>query len=233
MSEKLDGVRAIWTGSELFSRNGKKFVAPKWFMNQLPNVVLDGELYISRGAFQQTAGIVRKKTPIDAEWQVIRYCVFDAPECKGGFETRLTFCSEILAGCAVAEVVKHKACVSPEHLNKFFSDLISIGAEGIMLRRPNSAYEQSRSDSLLKFKPLDSDEAVIVGYHPGEGKYKGLLGALVCNWKGNMVKLGTGLSDTLRTVPPKIGIKVTFSFQGLTDGGIPRFPVFVAERNYE
>ena len=170
MSEKLDGVRAIWTGAQLMSRNGNKFYAPDWFTAQLPaGVMLDGELYIDHGAFQKTVGTVRKKNPIDAEWQAIRYCVFDAPECKGGFETRLTFCSEILAGCAVAEVVKHKACASPEHLDKFFSDLVSIGAEGIMLRRPGSAYEQCRSDSLLKLKPLNSDEAEIVGYQEGEG----------------------------------------------------------------
>ena len=43
ISEKLDGVRSVWTGTELLSRNGKKFFAPEWFTRQLPaGVVLDG-----------------------------------------------------------------------------------------------------------------------------------------------------------------------------------------------
>ena len=36
MSEKLDGVRAIWTGSKLIIRNGNEFHAPAWFLAQLP-----------------------------------------------------------------------------------------------------------------------------------------------------------------------------------------------------
>ena len=234
MSEKLDGVRAIWTGSELLSRNGNKLIAPAWFIEQLPSgIILDGELYIGRNKFQQTVSAVRKKDPIKSEWQFIRYCVFDAPECEGGFETRLIFCSGILSSCAIAKVVKHEICRSAAHLKNVFDALVFKGAEGIMLRRPNSKYEQRRSDCLLKYKPIESDEAEIVGYQNGEGKYTGMLGALICNWKGKIVQLGTGITDALRYVPPKIGVKVTFSFHGLTDGGIPRFPVFIGERNYE
>ena len=33
--------------------------------------------------------------------------------------------------------------------------------------------------------------------------------------------------------PPDIGALVTFSFFELTDGGLPRFPAFVATRDYE
>ena len=234
MSEKLDGVRAIWTGSDFLSRNGKKFFAPAWFTDQLPTgEKLDGELYITRGAFQQTVSVVRKKKPIDAEWKAVRYCVFDAPECRGGFESRLKFCSEILAGCAVAEVVKHEVCKSRTHLDEFFSGLISIGAEGVMLRRTGSAYEHSRSGNLLKFKSFDSEEAEVVGHHPGEGKHLGRLGALICLWQDKIFKVGTGLSDALRTSPPSIGAQVSFKYQGLTDGGAPRFPVFLSEKNYE
>jgi DNA ligase-1 len=31
-SEKLDGVRCYWNGKVLYSRNGNKFYAPKWFL---------------------------------------------------------------------------------------------------------------------------------------------------------------------------------------------------------
>lgn len=234
MSEKLDGCRAIWNGIELLSRNGNKFNAPEWFTDQLPaGVMLDGELYAGRNAFQYSVGIIRKKIPVDAEWRTIRYYVFDAPECKGGFEVRIAFCAEILAGCEVAEVVEQAVCKSATHLQSYFSGLVAQGAEGVMLRRPGSEYEQRRSDSLLKFKPYGSDEAEVIGHQSGEGKHQGRLGALICRWRGVVFNVGTGFSDMIRECPPKIGAQVSFMFQGLTDGGVPRFPVFLAERSYE
>ena len=36
MSEKLDGVRANWTGSRFVSRNGNQFFAPAWFTDGFP-----------------------------------------------------------------------------------------------------------------------------------------------------------------------------------------------------
>jgi len=50
MSEKLDGVRALWDGARLVSRNGNEFAAPAWFIAALPaGMALDGELYMGRG----------------------------------------------------------------------------------------------------------------------------------------------------------------------------------------
>lgn len=234
LSEKLDGVRALWNGRTLVSRNGNPFAAPDWFLQQLPrDLALDGELFIGRGAFQATVGAVRRKVPIDAEWQRINYRVFDGPETEGGFEQRLAVVAEALRGCSVAKVVEHTPCRNKAHLQAFFIDLTSAGAEGVMLRQPGSAYEPKRSASLLKYKPFDSDEATVIGHETGTGKNAGLLGALVCRWKDKVFRVGTGLSDALRLCPPAIGAAVTFGFCGLTDGGLPRFPTFVACRDYE
>jgi len=236
MSEKLDGVRAVWNGSELLSRNGNKFFAPDWFFNQLPaGIILDGELFIGRGCFQQTVSIVRKKKPIDIEWQTIRYCVFDAPEATGGFAARLTFAEDIIKNrkIKIAEVVNHVPCRNEAHLREFSAALCAEGAEGVMLRKSDSCYEQKRSGNLLKFKSESSDEAEVIDYQPGEGKHAGALGALICKWKGIIFNLGTGFTDVIRDNPPQIGSRVTFKFQELTNAGVPRFPVFIAERNYE
>jgi DNA ligase-1 len=43
MSEKLDGVRGYWTGSQMISRSGQAFVTPPWFTRDFPSVPLDGE----------------------------------------------------------------------------------------------------------------------------------------------------------------------------------------------
>src|SRR5262245_61120536 len=54
MSEKLDGVRAYWDGKQFLSRQGNLYHAPAWFTAGLPEVPLDGELWIDRKKFQRT-----------------------------------------------------------------------------------------------------------------------------------------------------------------------------------
>lgn len=233
MSEKLDGVRALWDGENLISRSGNVFAAPDWFKAALPALPLDGELYIGRQMFQTTVGIVRKKNPIDAEWQRIQYKVFDAPMQDGGFEQRLAVAQAALSGNSVAQIVEQTACTGKVHLAAMFDELVAHGAEGLMLRRPRSAYEQNRTNSLLKYKPFETDEACVIGHQAGEGRLAGMVGALICLWKGKQFQVGTGMNDKTRQHAPSIGAAITFGFQGITDGGIPRFPVFVAERNYE
>ena len=45
MSEKYDGMRLYWNGSNLYTRQGKKVKAPESFTSQLPGIALDGELW--------------------------------------------------------------------------------------------------------------------------------------------------------------------------------------------
>jgi len=85
----------------------------------------------------------------------------------------------------------------------------------------------------LKIKRMQTAEAKIVGYKEGNGKHLGRIGALICKYKGKLIRLGTGLTDQQREIPPRIGTKVTFSFFELTTAGMPRFPVFLAKRDYE
>ncbi len=88
LSEKLDGVRAYWDGTSLISRLGNRFHAPDWFLAGLPEIPLDGELWIGRKAFQRTVGIVRRQDKTEL-WKQVRYVAFDAPAFDGAFEGRL------------------------------------------------------------------------------------------------------------------------------------------------
>src|SRR5437899_1961058 len=90
MSEKLDGVRAYWDGKQFLSRQGNLFHAPDWFIEGLPDVPLDGELWIERKKFQRTVSIVRRQDKNEL-WREVRYVVFDAPAAGGGFEARTAF----------------------------------------------------------------------------------------------------------------------------------------------
>ena len=76
VSEKLDGVRAVWDGRRLRFRSGKPIHAPAWFVDALPAQPLDGELWIGRRSFERVSGIVRKEIPVDTEWRQVRYMVF-------------------------------------------------------------------------------------------------------------------------------------------------------------
>ena len=88
MSEKLDGVRAYWTGKEFLSRRGNLYHAPAWFCAGLPNEPLDGEIWMDRKKFQRTVAIVRRQDKSD-HWKDLRFRVFDAPEAGAAFEERI------------------------------------------------------------------------------------------------------------------------------------------------
>ena len=83
VSEKLDGVRAIWDGKELRFRSGLFINAPRWFVASLPNEPLDGELWMGRGTFDTLSGAVRKAEPRDAEWKKISLMVLQRIKING------------------------------------------------------------------------------------------------------------------------------------------------------
>lgn len=96
MSEKLDGVRCFWTGTTMYSRNGNRFFFPKFFTKGWPKSQMDGELFIDRGKFSQTLSAVRKGSPIDSEWEKVKYLVFDAPGLKQPFKDRLKTMEKVI-----------------------------------------------------------------------------------------------------------------------------------------
>ena len=233
MSEKLDGVRAYWDGRRFVSRLGNEYHAPAWFTAGLPEFALDGELWLARKAFQRTVSVVRRHDGGEA-WRDVRFLVFDAPGHDGDFEARMRHYHDALERRrpGFASALAHEVCGGPEHLQRELTRVEALGGEGLMLRRPGSRYEVGRSRSLLKVKSFHDDEARVVGHQPGTGRHKGRLGALLVELRdGTRFALGTGLSDAERSAPPPVGALVTFRYQELSDGGVPRFPSFVGVRH--
>jgi len=229
MSEKLDGVRAYWDGRQFLSRQGNIFHAPDWFVSGLPDAALDGELWIGRKQFQRTVSIVRRQDKSD-HWKEVRFLVFDAPRSTGGFEERLKFLAATpMAGQQpYARLHEHCRCKGLPQLREELARVESLGGEGLMLRQPGSAYEVGRSFTLLKIKSFRDAEAVVLSHQPGKGRFKGMLGALGVQLPdGTEFSVGTGFSDAQRMNPPPVGSVITFRFQELSDGGVPRFPSFV------
>jgi DNA ligase-1 len=232
LSEKLDGCRAWWDGTRFLSRKGNVFHAPDWFTEGLPNLPLDGELWLARKAFQRTISIVRRQDKSD-HWREIRYLVFDVPTLAGPFEERLTHVREYLASGRppYAAAHEHRPCQGLAHLREELARVTALGGEGLMLRQPGSSYEAGRSSTLLKVKTFHDAEARVVEHLPGTGRHKGRLGALAVELPdGTSFSIGTGFSDAERDNPPAVGTVVTFRYQELSDRGVPRFPSFVRVR---
>jgi len=106
LSEKLDGMRAVWDGgvsrgvpcdqvpwanvekdgryleqriaTGMWSRYGKAIYIPDAWYNHLPQYPLDGELWAGRGRFQYVMSTVKSLQPGPA-WDTIQYRVFESP----------------------------------------------------------------------------------------------------------------------------------------------------------
>jgi len=231
MSEKLDGVRALWTGEGFVSRLGNIYHAPDWFIEDLPKVPLDGELWMGRGLFQKTVSVARRQDKSDL-WKDIRFVMFDAPDASGRFEERMDYMhSEFSSSLKYASVLEHVVCEGLVHLETELRRVEALSGEGLMLREPGSEYIRSRSSTLLKVKTFHDAEAKVIGYKGGQGRHRNRVGALeLITPKGVKFFAGTGLSDAERESPPEIGALVTYRFQELTDQGVPRFPTYVGVR---
>lgn len=232
-SEKLDGVRAIWDGHSLRFRSGNPVHAPRWFVDALPKVPLDGELWLGRGQFERLSGLVRKEVPVDAEWREVRYMIFELPGAPGTFAERAAAIRALVRDAKLPWLreIEQFSLVDRGALERKLREVVKAGGEGLMLHRADAPYVTGRSDVLLKVKPWADAEAVVIAHQPGKGKYAGQLGALrVRAADGREFDLGTGFSDAERRDPPPVGATVTYRYRELTAGGQPRFASFLRVR---
>ena len=237
-SEKLDGVRAIWDTDTLYTRNGNEIFAPGWFTRALPRgIMLDGELYIGRGKFEQLSGTVRKHSPIDEEWRNVKYLVFDSPSVHQNFYERLAAIQNEFEQCPyvdwdIVQLVDQFKLNTDKELDVKLDEIVLVGGEGIILREIAALYESGRSESLLKVKPVQDAEAIVLGYKEGKGRNEGRLGSLYCRKIDEHIHFNcSGMSDAVRDNPPPVGSVITYQFSGWTRYGRPRHPRFLRVRN--
>lgn len=232
ISEKYDGIRCLWDGHQLISRNGKVFNAPNWFIQSLPqDIALDGELWSGYNTLEKTVGIVRSK---HADWSGVKFMIFDTINKRTASKRY-----QLLSAWASAsgfdshiQIVKQRTCPTKTQLNTFECEVIKRGGEGLVLKDADSEYEMGeRSPYLLKLKRFKQDEANIISIK--HNATTGLMNTIECRYKGKTFKIGSGFSDKLRRTPPKVGTSVSFNFSGTTRLGTPRCASFVSVRNYE
>ena len=205
LSEKWDGIRAIWDGHKFISRgssvgNPKVYTyVPEWFTLLMPpGIALDGEMWIARGEFSKVSALSNLKPgsklsekQIDEKWNNVKYKVFDLPGNNKPFEERMKFLQTIIKDrCELWKKENDTECQleftnqikieSMEQLIDIYKSITQQGAEGVMLRAPGSPYELKRSKYLLKYKIKEDSEAIVKKYIQGDGRLQGLLGSLRC-----------------------------------------------------
>jgi DNA ligase-1 len=229
VSEKYDGVRALWDGRVLRHRSGRAVSAPPSFIAALPAAPLDGELWLGRGRFDALSARVRRAEPDERDWREVRYMVFDTPVDGLPFAMRLERLGALVPHLpARVEVAPQWRVADRVELERVLARTVAGGGEGLMLHVADAAYAPGRGEALLKLKPHLDAEAVVVAHRAGTGKYRGLVGALeVESAQGRRFFVGSGLSDAMRREPPAIGTTVTYRYRELTPSGLPRFATYL------
>lgn len=231
-SEKLDGWRAYFRGGRMYSRSGRPLDAPSFWKKNIPSgMVLDGELFLGRGTFQQLSSMLRSKQTTDDEWRQIEFHVFDVDEKTARpFAQRYQRLATLVSSCQTKgfcplRLVDQRRFGSESELLRWASVIIAEGGEGLMIRDPVAPYIHGRTDRLLKIKEVDDAEAKIVGL---DLRDNGQLRALIVDDGIARFRLGTGFNDDERQqIPFVLGDFVTFTFNGRTKGGVPRHARFL------
>lgn len=225
LSEKLDGQRCFWDGgisrgklksdiywantakdsryvdtqyaTGLWSRYGNVIHAPDEWLDKLPKMPLDGELYLPYDR-QTLRTIIARLDPNPNEWREVFYYVFDIPcmsvMLKEG-EIKTTNFKKVLKPdlkfddrpedfrhnykilCDLEEspyirVVDQQKLpmqtnLAEEMIREELEAVTNMGGEGVMLRNPDSYWVPWRTHDLVKVKKLSDMEGTVIGYTTG------------------------------------------------------------------
>jgi DNA ligase 1 len=259
---KLDGHRMLAikeNGSiSFFTRQGQVIeglvdIAEE--LKQLPdNYVYDGEVLLrndkglaSKDLYRETTKVTRR----DGIKKNLEFHIFDllpVDEFKQGkskkvYKDRRAELDELFDGkqfewLKKVEVLYHGT--DQDKVEEILKQVVADGQEGVMVSLGNGYYVTKRSDVLLKVKQFHTVDLRCIGVEEGEGKYKGKLGRINVEYKGNIVGVGSGFTDHDREFyfnnPDAIVGKIVevqyFEESQNEDGGVSlRFPVFVRVRD--
>lgn len=218
ITQKLDGVRAVAIVKEnnvkILSRQGVQITGLIEIENELRKLqdgCYDGELLLdnpnnlsSKDLYRQTVSIVNSN--ISNKTNIILN-VFDYVSCKdfiaGGSEIPCTFrkikAYELLKEFDLKYIkpvpILYQGKYDTQIIKKELDKQIELEHEGIMINIANAPYQATRTKNLLKVKAMQDCDLKIIGFEEGTGKNKGTLGAIIVDYKGFKVKVGSGFTD--------------------------------------
>lgn len=262
LTEKLDGTRCVAVVREnevkLFSRQGQPIELVPAVEADLSYIrekvgkdfVMDGELLVtdrdnipSKEQYKRTMMIVGRegiKSGVTYNvFDVLDLDAFECRECDTAYYLRRqrldAYCALLPTNIAVRPLPVLYHGTDTSMIVKHLNIQRALGHEGVMINLADEHYQFTRTNALLKVKVMQDCDLEITGVQEGQGKFSGTLGALVCDYKGTPVGVGSGLTDEMRheiwADPDKyIGRVATIQyFEETNDAdGKPsiRFPVF-------
>lgn len=269
-SRKLDGLRAYYKDGVATSRTNKphKTEPLAHITAQLKQFVdydawvYDGEIiYLNPDGtedFTKAISLARSdnRTP---ECDNLYYCIFDMIQ-KEAFENKTpdvaTFKDEYTRMKAHLGIVEEKRDwyvtsqpnilllkqVDETGLEELQQNRIKYNYEGIMIRNADAHYEYKRSNNIRKIKEMQDTEVKLLGMEAGTGKFANTLGAMVADYNGYELKIGSGFSDEQRKhywqhrdeyVGKYVKVKYFEKTVNQQGGESLRFPIFLCFRDPE
>lgn len=222
VTEKLDGIRAIYIDGEFKSRKGKIINGLDHIKDDIEkitpaDIVLDGELvFVSKDSIDRDVNfrITTKIVNSNMEKKLdIQYKVFDTltvDEFKRGesyslYSERRKILNRLNTNINTLQL-KNISIVpllaQTRELDEVYNllhDIEQTGSEGLMVNF-NEPYKCKRHSGILKMKTMQSIDLEIIGVEEGQGENKGILGNILVNYKDNLVAVGTGFSKHLRQI---------------------------------
>ena len=151
ISEKYDGIRALWNGRDFLTRNGRIIDVPARFKVGIPKFEVDGELWCGRGNFGLAQGMT-KGGANHRGWDSAYFMAFDLPTHWGSFARRAKKLAR-LKPTATMCIVAHAKVRDINSVRWLYESILEDGGEGVMLRDPTAKYVRDRTCDLLKLKP--------------------------------------------------------------------------------
>lgn len=254
---KIDGIRCVADAAagDLASRKGvvfKGFANLKAVIAALPRptegfgsgrLYLDGELFKAGVPFQKLNGLIRKaQHHDDYTLDGMVFLVFDAVDLDhpdAPFSARTEALRTMLAGAdPMIRYLETTVVHSTADVRERMREYLDQGHEGLMLRLSDSPYAiRKRVYALSKLKEFDDAEFEIVGFKEGSADDAGTVVFCCKTADGSQTfwVRPTGSrayrARLFRDGDAHIGKQLTVKYQGVSEDGVPRFPVGKALRD--
>ena len=264
LSQKLNGTNASFYKDRLISRQGKEFTGLQHIIDdiqKLPkheNFFFNGELVrkntdnvSDEENFQIGTGIINSDNEDKSCICFKIYEVLPIEEFEKG-ESKLTYKNrrhEVLNPLSITISRNHLENIEvvpilyegtdKSKIDELLNKADSLGWEGLMLNK-DTKWKNKRNNGILKVKSFKSADLLCTDVVEGEGKYKGTLGLIKCDYKGFELGVGSGFTDEQRHYywnnPDEIIDKIVeIKYKNETknkQGGLSvQFPTFITIRN--
>ena len=170
-------------------------------------------------------------------WDQIPYEDFIAGKCDQPYTYRFKRLLYLIDRCDVyrkIELVETFDVHTLEQTQEIFQNYLDENQEGIILKDPNSLWENKRSKGQIKFKAVNDTSLQVISVIGGTGKYVDMIGSLYCESSDGIIKVyvGSGFSDEQRNMPPSeyygkiVSVKYNAKIQAKTGEWSLFLPVF-------